>query len=428
MRRDYYAVLGIAATAGPREVRQAYQRLARQYSPDVNFWDETGRARSSTRSPRRTASSAIPTPARSTIGSAPGPGNDALAAGRRGDDLHIRSSSAFADAAPGPSLRQITAMRFSSCADCGATGRAAGRAVRGLPRPRAYARGRRRWRSGSPPASTRAARCACPARARRALRRTARRSRGEHARAASIRSSRARATACTARCRSVCGRRSAALASANPDARRRDGAGRSAGHGPGQVFRLRGQGLPAADRRGHAGRPLRHRARGRSRRGLDARADGLVRELERLVPLAPAGETSRDYAEAASDRSRQAALHDRRGGRDAEGAPADAALLREEGAPAAEPHRGPHAHVLRGGRRRRGAAAPSDARPRRESGRRRDHPKDETTDGRHAEADRGPAGLRARDRRRRAGDAAPQSRANAGARGRPASSQSVDLF
>jgi curved DNA-binding protein CbpA len=28
MRRDYYAVLGIAATAGPREVRPAYPRLA----------------------------------------------------------------------------------------------------------------------------------------------------------------------------------------------------------------------------------------------------------------------------------------------------------------------------------------------------------------------------------------------------------------
>src|SRR5256712_7573277 len=43
MRRDYYAVLGVAATAGPREVRRAYQRLARQYSPDGNFWDERAR-------------------------------------------------------------------------------------------------------------------------------------------------------------------------------------------------------------------------------------------------------------------------------------------------------------------------------------------------------------------------------------------------
>ena len=44
MRRDYYAVLGIAATAGSREIRQAYRRLARQYSPDVNLWDEEARS------------------------------------------------------------------------------------------------------------------------------------------------------------------------------------------------------------------------------------------------------------------------------------------------------------------------------------------------------------------------------------------------
>src|SRR6266550_3426479 len=44
MRRDYYAVLGVVSTAGPREVRHAYQRLARQYSPDINFWDAQARA------------------------------------------------------------------------------------------------------------------------------------------------------------------------------------------------------------------------------------------------------------------------------------------------------------------------------------------------------------------------------------------------
>src|SRR3989338_4320020 len=43
MRRDYYAVLGITSTVGQREVRQAYRRLARQYSPDVNFWDAQAR-------------------------------------------------------------------------------------------------------------------------------------------------------------------------------------------------------------------------------------------------------------------------------------------------------------------------------------------------------------------------------------------------
>ncbi len=44
VRRDYYAVLGITATAAPRDIRRAYQRLARQYSPDVNFWDAEARS------------------------------------------------------------------------------------------------------------------------------------------------------------------------------------------------------------------------------------------------------------------------------------------------------------------------------------------------------------------------------------------------
>src|SRR5216684_2859110 len=44
MRRDYYAVLGIASTADVGEIRQAYRRLARRYSPDVNFWDAEAQA------------------------------------------------------------------------------------------------------------------------------------------------------------------------------------------------------------------------------------------------------------------------------------------------------------------------------------------------------------------------------------------------
>src|SRR5258705_7547876 len=39
MARDYYAVLGIGTAASAVQIRRAYQRLARRYSPDVNFWD-----------------------------------------------------------------------------------------------------------------------------------------------------------------------------------------------------------------------------------------------------------------------------------------------------------------------------------------------------------------------------------------------------
>ena len=44
MRRDYYAVLGIGVAASSVQIRRAYQRLARQYSPDVNLWEQHARA------------------------------------------------------------------------------------------------------------------------------------------------------------------------------------------------------------------------------------------------------------------------------------------------------------------------------------------------------------------------------------------------
>src|SRR5262249_6195029 len=44
MRRDYYGVLGIATSANPAQIRRAYQRLARQYSPDVNLWEQSAQA------------------------------------------------------------------------------------------------------------------------------------------------------------------------------------------------------------------------------------------------------------------------------------------------------------------------------------------------------------------------------------------------
>ena len=42
--RDYYAVLGVEAGATAVQIRRAYQRLARRYSPDVNFWERETRA------------------------------------------------------------------------------------------------------------------------------------------------------------------------------------------------------------------------------------------------------------------------------------------------------------------------------------------------------------------------------------------------
>ena len=42
--RDYYAVLGVATGSTPGQIRRAFQRLARRYSPDVNLWDQEAQA------------------------------------------------------------------------------------------------------------------------------------------------------------------------------------------------------------------------------------------------------------------------------------------------------------------------------------------------------------------------------------------------
>lgn len=120
MRRDYYAVLGIAATARPREVRQAYQRLARQYSPDVNFWDERARL---LYEEIAEAYRILGDPNARALYDRFGEGgvSQALGAGRRGEDLHITIELHFADAARGTE-RTLPVVRFSTCPACGGLG------------------------------------------------------------------------------------------------------------------------------------------------------------------------------------------------------------------------------------------------------------------------------------------------------------------
>src|SRR2546422_9962286 len=103
MRRDYYAVLGLAATAGSREIRQAYQRLARQYSPDVNFWDEEARALFTEIAE---AYRVLSDPAARAMYDRFGHrmGGDALEAGRRGGGVHKAVELSFAEAARGGPL------------------------------------------------------------------------------------------------------------------------------------------------------------------------------------------------------------------------------------------------------------------------------------------------------------------------------------
>lgn len=121
MRRDYYAVLGIAATAPPREIRQAYRRLARQYSPEVNFWDA---AAESLFDEIAEAYRVLSDPQARAMYDRFGAGvlSESLGAGRRGDDVHVSVELEFADVARGTTVR-LAVQRFSACAGCEASGR-----------------------------------------------------------------------------------------------------------------------------------------------------------------------------------------------------------------------------------------------------------------------------------------------------------------
>ena len=136
MRRDYYAVLGITATAAPREVRQAYRRLARQYSPDVNFWDERARTLfEEIAEAYRVLSDPTARDMYDRLGSTAGAA-EALGPGRRGDDVHVTADVSFAEVAHGVN-RNVEVVRYSACRMCGARGRGAN----GTPCPSCAGRG-----------------------------------------------------------------------------------------------------------------------------------------------------------------------------------------------------------------------------------------------------------------------------------------------
>ena len=131
MKRDYYAVLGVATSASSVQIRRAYQRLARQYSPDVNLWEQNARAlfeeiaeayRVLIDPMARTLydrQSAPPSPASGASAEPSRPG------GRRGDDLHVPVEVAFLQAVSGLET-DVAVERLAPCASCAATGAAPG--------------------------------------------------------------------------------------------------------------------------------------------------------------------------------------------------------------------------------------------------------------------------------------------------------------
>jgi molecular chaperone DnaJ len=117
MRRDYYAVLGVATTADLRDIRRAYRHLARQYSPDINFWDAEARVLFEEISE---AYRVLSDPGARTMYDRFGTtlvDRDARPSGRRGDDHHVTVALSFADAATGVTL-SLDLSRFSPCQVC----------------------------------------------------------------------------------------------------------------------------------------------------------------------------------------------------------------------------------------------------------------------------------------------------------------------
>lgn len=288
MRRDYYAVLGIASTAAPREIRRAYQQLARQYSPDVNFWDQEARGLFEEIAE---AYRVLSDPAVRAMYDRFGPvvGGEAPAAGRRGEDVHVAVELSFAETAQGASLA-ISVPRFSPCGACGAAGLAGGYAC-----TMCQGRGARR--------AIDVVRVTVPAGVDSG---TEIRVRDEGSagpfggpRGDLVVSTRVRehpffkrqgeGVHCELPLSVWEALRGARIRVPTP-------AGETVlvtppGSAGGQVFRLRGQGLPrlAGDGRGDLYVTVRVEVPG----GLDARTDELVRELERLIPLAPREDLAR---------------------------------------------------------------------------------------------------------------------------------------
>jgi molecular chaperone DnaJ len=288
MRRDYYAVLGIADTADPREIRRAFQRLARQYSPDVNFWDEGARALFEEIAE---AYRVLSDPTARAIYDRFGPAGTTAREGssRRGEDVHIAVELSFEEAARETAVR-LDVPRFSACGTCGGAGFTTGGAC-------GTCRGRGVHRIADPVTVT------IPAGVDSG---TQVRVRGEGSaapfggpRGDLVVSTRVRehpffkrqgeGVYCDVTISVWEAIRGARIRMPTPT-------GDTVlvvppGTPAGEVFRLRGHGLPKLVGEGRG--DLCVTIRVEVPRGLDARTDELVRELERLMPLAPRADLGR---------------------------------------------------------------------------------------------------------------------------------------
>src|SRR5215471_9041242 len=127
MARDYYAVLEIGVGATSVQIRRAYQRLARRYSPDVNLWEHDAQ---SLFEEIVEAYRVLSDPAARSVYDRQGKLGAARSeraksgmppSGRRGDDARVAIELSFVQSATGTSL-DVPFDRLSPCRTCAATG------------------------------------------------------------------------------------------------------------------------------------------------------------------------------------------------------------------------------------------------------------------------------------------------------------------
>ena len=129
--RDYYAVLEVSAEATTVQIRRAYQRLARRYSPDVNFWERDARALFEEIAEAYrilsdpTARSVYDRQGARPAGRSGPDSSEVPRAGRRGGEAHVAVELSFAQAIAGVEA-DVPVDRLSPCEGCRATGAAPG--------------------------------------------------------------------------------------------------------------------------------------------------------------------------------------------------------------------------------------------------------------------------------------------------------------
>jgi molecular chaperone DnaJ len=126
-KRDYYHVLGVPRQATVQEIRRAYRRLARQFSPDVNVWDDRAPGLFEEIDDAYRVLSDVSTRALyDRLGHRAFTPAEGAATSQRGDDLHYPIEIDFEEALRGI-VAVLDVVRQDPCASCTGTGDVGGR-------------------------------------------------------------------------------------------------------------------------------------------------------------------------------------------------------------------------------------------------------------------------------------------------------------